>query len=165
MRRPSRSCPRLPTRCWCRRFVNFHSPTAPPFVILRIRSRFCVCIGDAKAAARAQVNRYVPAVSDLLERFRFVPNWRVDDVMVRPRSLSPVSVASSHPTILSGWKAGQFKTGGGSRVEIDSHTQACTRTHVHAHERARARTHTHTHTHTAVRAGVLRRQGRRGERP
>eukprot|EP00292_Cryptomonas_paramecium_P023422 CAMPEP_0113711920 /NCGR_PEP_ID=MMETSP0038_2-20120614/31063_1 /TAXON_ID=2898 /ORGANISM="Cryptomonas paramecium" /LENGTH=192 /DNA_ID=CAMNT_0000638307 /DNA_START=244 /DNA_END=819 /DNA_ORIENTATION=- /assembly_acc=CAM_ASM_000170 len=29
-----------------------------------------------------EVNRYVPEVSDLLQRFSFVPNWRVDDVMV-----------------------------------------------------------------------------------
>ncbi|MDZ4701735.1 MAG: cupin domain-containing protein, partial [Rhodothermales bacterium] len=29
-----------------------------------------------------EVNRYVPAVATLLDSFRFVPNWRVDDVMV-----------------------------------------------------------------------------------
>ncbi len=28
------------------------------------------------------VDHYVPAVAELLERFRFVPNWRIDDVMV-----------------------------------------------------------------------------------
>ncbi len=28
------------------------------------------------------VDHHVPAVSDLLEPFRFIPNWRVDDVMV-----------------------------------------------------------------------------------
>lgn len=29
-----------------------------------------------------ECNRYVPALADLLERFNFIPNWRVDDVMV-----------------------------------------------------------------------------------
>ncbi|KAA8494784.1 50S ribosomal protein L16 3-hydroxylase [Porphyridium purpureum] len=29
-----------------------------------------------------EVNRHVPAVQDLLEHFRFVPNYRIDDVMV-----------------------------------------------------------------------------------
>ncbi|MEZ4702221.1 MAG: cupin domain-containing protein [Rhodothermales bacterium] len=29
-----------------------------------------------------EVNRYVPAVADLLDSFRFVPNWRLDDVMI-----------------------------------------------------------------------------------
>jgi 50S ribosomal protein L16 3-hydroxylase len=29
-----------------------------------------------------EVNRYVPAVAELLDSFRFVPNWRLDDVMV-----------------------------------------------------------------------------------
>ncbi len=28
------------------------------------------------------VDHHVPAVSDLLEAFRFLPNWRIDDVMV-----------------------------------------------------------------------------------
>lgn len=29
-----------------------------------------------------EVNRHVPAVADVLDRFRILPNWRVDDVMV-----------------------------------------------------------------------------------
>lgn len=29
-----------------------------------------------------EVNRWVPEVSDLLEYFSFIPNWRIDDVMV-----------------------------------------------------------------------------------
>lgn len=28
------------------------------------------------------VNRYVPSIADLLDRFRFLPHWRLDDVMV-----------------------------------------------------------------------------------
>ena len=29
-----------------------------------------------------EADRHVPALAELLERFRFVPNWRLDDVMV-----------------------------------------------------------------------------------
>lgn len=29
-----------------------------------------------------EVNRHVPALADLMDRFRFVPDWRVDDVMI-----------------------------------------------------------------------------------
>lgn len=29
-----------------------------------------------------EVNRHVPAVADLMDRFRFVPDWRLDDVMI-----------------------------------------------------------------------------------
>lgn len=29
-----------------------------------------------------EVNRHIPAVADVLDRFRILPNWRVDDVMV-----------------------------------------------------------------------------------
>lgn len=29
-----------------------------------------------------EVNRYVPEIADLLDSFRFIPSWRVDDIMV-----------------------------------------------------------------------------------
>jgi len=34
-----------------------------------------------------EVHKYVPALAQLLESFRFIPNWRIDDIMV---SYSPV---------------------------------------------------------------------------
>lgn len=38
-----------------------------------------------------EVNRHVPAVADLMDRFRFVPDWRLDDVMI--------SYAAPHGTV------------------------------------------------------------------
>ncbi|MGB3752936.1 MAG: cupin domain-containing protein [Parerythrobacter sp.] len=40
-------------------------------------------LGTAPWALLVQaVDHYVPAVADLIEAFRFIPNWRIDDVMV-----------------------------------------------------------------------------------
>lgn len=65
-----------------------------------------------------EVNRHVPEVNQLLDRFRFIPNWRVDDIMVSyaslvsqlpslaatsPRASSPSSCATlcdQHPIII-----------------------------------------------------------------
>lgn len=51
-----------------------HGPLAP--------TRFAKLGGDPWTLLVQAVDHHVPAVAALLEPFRFLPNWRVDDVMV-----------------------------------------------------------------------------------
>lgn len=45
-------------------------------------SRFAELVGQPWTLLVQAVDHHVPAVAALLEPFRFIPNWRVDDVMV-----------------------------------------------------------------------------------
>lgn len=75
------------------------------------------------------VDQFVPEVGELLERFRFLPSWRVDDVMISFAARVAASARTSTTTMCSCCKVTASATGKSARCAIPRasccHTRTC----------------------------------------